>query len=236
MLKALGIFQRATADQLWRMLRPGDRHDRCTRDTLNALKKQGKVRVETRLKSGHQLWVLTEHGHKEARLLLPKHMRISALRKLEYGTDGEPVAGDGYDEHAAAVTLTAAVLTGAGLGTPLSWQTEIGHKLPYFDPASAARGVGLLQPLGHAALHSLQLQEQDRRHPVEGDPDVARGLPPVPDTLGLPPAEEELQGGLQPGPVRWRRRPYEAPGNHHRRGGVHVRGAGQDRRGGEVLR
>lgn len=32
----------------------------------------------------------------------------------------------GYDEHAAAVTMTAAVLTGAGFGTPLSWQTEIG--------------------------------------------------------------------------------------------------------------
>ncbi|MEK8141569.1 hypothetical protein NKH18_00240 [Streptomyces sp. M10(2022)] len=27
--------------------------------------------------------------------------------------------------------MTAAVLTGAGFGTPLSWQTEIGHKLPY---------------------------------------------------------------------------------------------------------
>lgn len=36
--RALGIFQRATPDQLWRTLRPADRHDRCTRDTLNALK------------------------------------------------------------------------------------------------------------------------------------------------------------------------------------------------------
>ncbi|WP_052769500.1 hypothetical protein [Streptomyces europaeiscabiei] len=29
------------------------------------------------------------------------------------------------------MSTTAAVLTGAGFGTPLSWQTEIGHKLPY---------------------------------------------------------------------------------------------------------
>lgn len=130
-LKALGIFQRATADQLRRMLRPGDRHDRCTRDTLNALKSEGKVRVETRLESGHQLWVLTERGHKEAKQLLPKNVRVSVLRKPEYGADGQPVAGHGYDEHAAAVTMTAALLTGAGLGTPLSWQTEIAHKLPY---------------------------------------------------------------------------------------------------------
>lgn len=130
-LKALGIFQRATADHLWRMLRPGDRHDRCTRDTLNALKGEGKVRVETRLESGHQLWVLTERGHKEAKQLLPKSARMSVLRKLQYDDEGEPVDGDGYDEHAAAVTMTASVLTGAGFGTPLSWQTEIAHRLPY---------------------------------------------------------------------------------------------------------
>ncbi|WP_422517135.1 replication-relaxation family protein [Streptomyces sp. 5.8] len=131
MLKALGIFQRATAEHLWRMLRPGDRHDRCTRDALNALKEEGKVRVETRLESNHQLWVLTDRGHKEAKQLLPKGVRMSALRKLEFDEDGEPVDGDGFDEHAAAVTMTASVLTGAGFGTPLSWQTEIAHKLPY---------------------------------------------------------------------------------------------------------
>ncbi|MEU5958826.1 replication-relaxation family protein [Streptomyces sp. NPDC047525] len=130
-LRALGLFQRATADQLWRMLRPADRHDRITRDTLNALKDSGLVRAETRLESGHQLWVLTEKGHKEAKLLLPKTVRVSALRKLEFDDEGQPVESGGYDEHAAAVTSTAAVLTGAGYGTPLSWQTEIAHKLPY---------------------------------------------------------------------------------------------------------
>ncbi|MGA5499416.1 replication-relaxation family protein [Streptomyces cinereoruber] len=130
-LKALGIFQKATPDQLWRMLRPEDRHDRCTRDTLNALKEAGMVRVERRLKSGHQLWVLTEQGHKEAKGLLPRNVRISALCKQKYDTKGRPVPGQGYDEHAAAVTLTAAVLTGAGYGAPLSWQTEIAHKLSY---------------------------------------------------------------------------------------------------------
>ncbi|WP_258047145.1 replication-relaxation family protein [Streptomyces sp. SM13] len=130
-LKALGIFQRATAEHLWRMLRPSDSHDRITRDTLNALKDDGKVRVETRLESNHQLWVLTERGHKEAKQLLPGTVRVSALRKLEFDDDGEPVTGEGFDEHAAAVTMTAAVLTGAGFGTPLSWQTEIAHRLPY---------------------------------------------------------------------------------------------------------
>ncbi|MEL5960066.1 replication-relaxation family protein [Streptomyces sp. CLV115] len=131
MLKALGIFQRATAEHLWRMLRPGDSHDRITRDTLNALKGDGKVRVVTRLKSGHKLWVLTEKGRKEAKQLLPRNVRVSVLLKPEYDAMGRPVPGEGYDEHAAAVTLTAAVLTGVGYGTPLSWQTEIAHRLPY---------------------------------------------------------------------------------------------------------
>ncbi|WP_232544469.1 replication-relaxation family protein [Streptomyces buecherae] len=113
------------------MLRPTDQHDRITRDTLNALKNSGLTRVETRLKSGHQLWVLTEKGHKEAKQLLPKTVRISALRKPTFDNEGRPVESNGYDEHAAAVTSTAAVLTGAGYGTPLSWQTEIAHRLPY---------------------------------------------------------------------------------------------------------
>jgi hypothetical protein len=130
-LAALGIFQRATAEHLWRMLRPADSHDRITRDTLNALKGEGKVRVETRLESGHQLWVLTDRGHREARQLLSGTVRVSALRKPELDNDGKPVAGEGFDAHAAAVTMTAAVLTGAGFGTLLSWQTEIAHRLPY---------------------------------------------------------------------------------------------------------
>jgi hypothetical protein len=130
-LAALGIFQRATAEHLWRMLRPADSHDRITRDTLNALKGEGKVRVETRLESGHQLWVLTDRGHREARQLLSGTVRVSALRKPEFDNDGKPVAGEGFDAHAAAVTMTAAVLTGAGFGTLLSWQTEIAHRLPY---------------------------------------------------------------------------------------------------------
>ncbi|CAL9279262.1 hypothetical protein SUDANB180_07482 [Streptomyces sp. enrichment culture] len=70
-------------------------------------------------------------GHKEAKPLLPKTVRISALRKLRFDAKGRPVKDDGYDEHAAAVTTTAAVLTGAGYGMPLSWQTEIAHRLPY---------------------------------------------------------------------------------------------------------
>ncbi|MFI7872377.1 hypothetical protein [Streptomyces salinarius] len=106
-------------------------HDRSTRETLNVLKDEGRVRLESRLESNHRLWVLTEGGHKEAKQLLPGNVWVSALRKLEVDDDGEPVAGDGFDDDAAAVTMTAAVLTGVGFGAPLSWRTEIAHRLLY---------------------------------------------------------------------------------------------------------
>ncbi|MDX3328208.1 MULTISPECIES: replication-relaxation family protein [Streptomyces] len=169
-LKALGIFQRATAEHLWRMLRPGDSHDRCTRDTLNALKGEGKVRVETRLESNHQLWVLTERGHKEAKQLLPGNVRVSALRKLEFDDDGEPVAGEGFDEHAAAVTLTAAVLTGAGSGTPLSWQTEIAHRLPY----GYTRYAELTMRAPYVDVPAMLLEVDRVKEPVDVLVDKAR--------------------------------------------------------------
>ncbi|MFF5393375.1 replication-relaxation family protein [Streptomyces sp. NPDC013012] len=169
-LKALGIFQRATPDQLWRMLRPEDQHDRCTRDTLNALKKMGMVRVEKRLKSGHQLWVLTEQGHKEAKGLLPRNVRISALCKQKYDTKGRPIPGQGYDEHAAAVTLTAAVLTGAGYGTPLSWQTEIAHKLPY----GYTQYADLTMRAPDAGVPAMLLEVDRVNEPVDGLVDKLR--------------------------------------------------------------
>ncbi|MFF3488700.1 replication-relaxation family protein [Streptomyces sp. NPDC002701] len=182
-LKALGIFQRATADHLWRMLRPGDRHDRCTRDTLNALKGEGKVRVETRLESGHQLWVLTERGHKEAKQLLPKSARMSVLRKLQYDDDGEPVDGDGYDEHAAAVTMTASVLTGAGFGTPLSWQTEIAHRLPY----GYTQYADLTMRAPDAGVPAMLLEVDRVTEPVD---DLVDKLRRYHDWFGLPVAKD----------------------------------------------
>ncbi|MEU4799432.1 hypothetical protein [Streptomyces sp. NPDC023327] len=74
--------------------------------------------------------MLTERGHKEAKQLLPETVRVSALRKLKVD-DGEPITGEGFDEYATAVRMTAAVLTGAGFGTPLSRQTETAHLLPH---------------------------------------------------------------------------------------------------------
>ncbi|MFF8557130.1 hypothetical protein ACF058_30455 [Streptomyces sp. NPDC015501] len=130
LLQALGIFQRATPDQLWKLTRPGSQHDKLVRDTLLDLEDHQLVRIESVWEGQRQVWVLTKRGHGEAKLLLePKGIRVSALREKEYAPVTGELLGAGYDEHAAAVTSTAAELHRAGIGHRLGFQTEIGHRL-----------------------------------------------------------------------------------------------------------
>ncbi|GAA2264875.1 hypothetical protein GCM10010232_66330 [Streptomyces amakusaensis] len=89
------------------------------------------MRIESVREDQRQVWVLTKRGHVEAkRLLEPKGIRVSALRKQEYNPDTGKLLGAAYDDHAAAVTSTAAELHQAGVGHRLGFQTEIGHRLP----------------------------------------------------------------------------------------------------------
>ncbi|MGZ2362374.1 replication-relaxation family protein [Streptomyces sp. 372A] len=130
LLQALGIFQRATPDQLWKLTRPGNRHDRLTRDNLLDLEDHQLVRIESVQEDQRQVWVLTKRGHGEAKQLLePKGIRVSVLRKQEYDPVTGQLLGTGYDDHAAAVTSTAAEFHRAGIGHLLGFQTEIGHRL-----------------------------------------------------------------------------------------------------------
>ncbi|MER6162827.1 replication-relaxation family protein [Streptomyces sp. NPDC001868] len=129
-MQALGIFQRATPDQLWKLTRPDNQHDKLTRDNLLDLEDHRLVRIESVQDDQRQVWVLTERGHREAKQLLePKNIRVSALRKEKYHPDtGELLAGS-YDDHAAAVTSTAAELHRAGIGHRLGFATEVPHRL-----------------------------------------------------------------------------------------------------------
>lgn len=130
LLQALGIFQRATPDQLWKLTRPDNQHDKLTRDNLLDLEDHHLVRIESVQEDQRQVWVLTKRGHGEAKQLLePKGIRVSVLREERYDPDtGQPL-GTGYDDHAAAVTSTAAEFHRAGIGHRLGFQTEIGHRL-----------------------------------------------------------------------------------------------------------
>jgi hypothetical protein len=88
------------------------------------------VRIESVQDDQRQVWVLTARGHREAKQLLePKGIRVSALRKQEYDSETGELLGGGYDDHAAAVTSTAAELHRAGIGHLLGFATEVPHRL-----------------------------------------------------------------------------------------------------------
>ena len=130
LLQALGIFQRATAEQLWKLTRPDNQHDKLTRDNLLDLQDHQLVRIDSVQDDQRQVWVLTARGHREAKQLLePKGIRVSVLRKEAYDPVTGELLGGGYDDHAAAVTSTAAELHRAGIGHRLGWQTEVAHRL-----------------------------------------------------------------------------------------------------------
>ncbi|MFJ4767498.1 replication-relaxation family protein [Streptomyces uncialis] len=129
-LQALGIFQRATPDQLWKLARPGNQHDKLVRDNLLDLQDLQLVRIELVRADQRQVWVLTKRGHGEAKGLLEREgIRVSALPEGKYHPVTGRLLGTSYDEHAAAVTSTAAELHRAGIGHRLGFQTEIGHRL-----------------------------------------------------------------------------------------------------------
>jgi len=130
LLQALGIFQRATPDQLWKLTRPDNQHDKLTRDNLLDLEDHRLVRIELVREDQRQVWVLTARGHREAKKLLePKGIRVSALREEKYDPVTGELLGAGYDDHAAAVTSAAAELHRAGIGHRLGFATEIPHRL-----------------------------------------------------------------------------------------------------------
>ncbi|MFE7753940.1 hypothetical protein [Streptomyces sp. NPDC057429] len=158
LLQALGIFQRATPDQLWKLTRPDNQHDKLVRDNLD-LEDHHLVRIETVRDDQRQVWVLTKRGHGEAKQLLePKGIRVSALREKKYDPVTGKLLGASYDDHAAAVTSTAAELHSAGIGHRLGFQTEIGHRLG----SGYVQGADLVVQAPEAGVPVLLL-EIDRR-------------------------------------------------------------------------
>ncbi|MEU6602779.1 replication-relaxation family protein [Streptomyces flaveolus] len=115
---------------MWKLTRPDNRHDKLTRDNLLDLQDHHLVRIELVREDQRQVWVLTKRGHGEARQLLePKGIRVSALREEKYDPVTGELLGASYDDHAAAVTSTAAELHRAGIGHRLGFQTEVPHRI-----------------------------------------------------------------------------------------------------------
>ncbi|MGW2772034.1 hypothetical protein ACWC4C_05685 [Streptomyces olivaceoviridis] len=63
------------------------------------------------------------------KLLEPKGIRVSALRKQEYDPVTGELLGASYDDHSAAVTTTAAELHRVGIGHRFGFATEVPHRL-----------------------------------------------------------------------------------------------------------
>ncbi|KMS78054.1 hypothetical protein ACH49_18000 [Streptomyces leeuwenhoekii] len=115
---------------MWKLTRPDNQHDKLVRDNLLDLEDHHLVRIEAVREDQRQVWVLTKRGHGEAKKLLePKGIRVSALREKKYDPVTGKLLGASYDDHAAAVTSTAAELHRAGIGHRLGFQTEVGHRL-----------------------------------------------------------------------------------------------------------
>ncbi|MEU5092961.1 hypothetical protein [Streptomyces sp. NPDC021356] len=141
------------------MTRPGNQHDKLVRDNLRDLEDHHLVRIEAVREDQRQVWVLTKRGHGEAKKLLePKGIRVSALREKKYDPVTGKLLGASYDDHAAAVTTTAAELHRAGIGHRLGFATEIGHRLA--DGYVQRADLGVRAP---EAGVSILLLELDRR-------------------------------------------------------------------------
>nr|WSS66256.1 hypothetical protein OG284_36050 [Streptomyces sp. NBC_01177] len=176
---------------MWKLTRPGNRHDRLTRDNLLDLEDHHLVRIESVQEDQRQVWVLTKRGHAEAKQLLePKGIRVSVLRKKEYDPDTGELLGTGYDDHAAAVTSTAAELHRAGIGHRLGFATEIGHRLGN----SFVQRADLVVRAPEAGV-PVMLLEIDRR--TEDAHDLVAETAPV---LGVGPAAAEGRGQAHRGP------------------------------------
>lgn len=156
---------------MWKLTRPDNQHDKLTRDNLLDLQDHHLVRIESVRDDQRQVWVLTARGHREAKQLLePKGIRVSVLRKEEYDPVTGELLGGGYDDHAAAVTSTAAELHRAGIGHRLGFQTEVPHRLAdgyvqRADPVVRAPAAGVLALLleidrrsedAHDLVHKLR--------------------------------------------------------------------------------
>ena len=121
-LVALGVLKIATADQLWRLLRPNAKENKVCRAALNDLGKL--VASDGSTKDALKTWRLTEQGRTAAEQVLPTGRTVGSIAKG---------AGSHGAAHAMAVNDTViAFVRGAqepkgegAMGSITSWSTEV---------------------------------------------------------------------------------------------------------------
>ncbi|MFC1428507.1 replication-relaxation family protein [Streptacidiphilus sp. N1-12] len=121
-LVALGVLKIATADQLWRLLRPNAKENKVCRAALNDLGKL--VASDGSTKEALKTWRLTEQGRTAAEQVLPTGRPVGSIAKG---------AGSHGAAHAMAVNDTIiSFVRGAldpkgdgAMGTITAWSTEV---------------------------------------------------------------------------------------------------------------
>jgi hypothetical protein len=114
---------------LWRLLRPEAKENKFARAALNDLLSARLVHSEGRTSAGHKTWGLTTQGRDAAQQVMPAGREVGNIARGA-GRSGAP--------HAMAVNETIlAFVTGGtgedalpGMGTVLSWTTEVVHEAP----------------------------------------------------------------------------------------------------------
>ncbi|WP_370088334.1 replication-relaxation family protein [Streptacidiphilus sp. MAP12-16] len=127
MLTALGVLKVVTADQLWRLLRPAARENKFARAAPNDLQSAKLVHSEGRTSAGHKTWGLTTQGRDSAQQVMPCGREVGNIARGA-GRFGAPHAMAVNETILAFITGGTDPDPGPGIGTVLSWTTEVVHE------------------------------------------------------------------------------------------------------------
>jgi hypothetical protein len=128
-LTALGVLKVVTADQLWRLLRPEAKENKFARAALVDLQSAKLVHSEGRTSTGHKTWGLTAQGRDAAQQVMPAGREVGNIARGA-GRSGAPHAMAVNETILAFVTGGTGEGAGPGMGTVLSWTTEVVHEAP----------------------------------------------------------------------------------------------------------
>ncbi|MEY9961367.1 replication-relaxation family protein [Streptacidiphilus sp. MAP5-52] len=128
-LTALAVLKVVTADQLWRLLRPEAKENKFARAALVDLQSAKLVHSEGRTAAGHKTWGLTPAGRDAAQQVMPAGREVGNIARGA-GRSGAPHAMAVNETILAFITGGTTEGAGPGMGTILSWTTEVVHEAP----------------------------------------------------------------------------------------------------------
>ncbi|MEZ0096078.1 replication-relaxation family protein [Streptacidiphilus sp. EB129] len=169
-LTVLGVLNVVTADRLWRLLRPEARENKFARAALNDLQSARLVHSEGRTSTGHKTWGLTTQGRDAAQQVMPAGREVGNIARGARRS-GAPHAMAVNETILAFVTGGTDPAAGPGMGTVLSWTTEVVHEAPNKRRTEADQaGPGLAARLWRSGADRVPADRRGvhrhQRHPA----------------------------------------------------------------------